>query len=770
MPPASATPWAAAASAAAQKQVTSKEATSKEAQTTSPEPSAVNWKTLAGQKRTTQTPTGALQPPRSGEGNAAPSKEAISKAAASKESGASPTQSSETAPTSPKQKKASPAGEGRTPPRRGTAELSDADLSDGSSRGEASKEAHNTEMQLDSESEYPELSAGQRAAQRSERALSAVAEGESTQCSGGTADASAPKGAAPAPPPPLNQLEAEQAVVQARFSATAKAAATSRVAAGIVPPDQYRGLTRTAMLVEEQSPAIATRPTALKPSQTFRIPKISPEQPTPEQQQGQEQSAAAPQARAPRTTPALLLLLVWANHPRPGLCPHTVARPGIYPHMRKILTQAPCAQDYGWIKFSHTSAPEPINLSSLATQVEIELDDEEILYDRGKVRLEHAGKDRAQAIGYYPQEATYYLSGEGDKDEGIIRYVDDRGKQITLIGVICDCTGNELGSASVDPGQPANRTAQRKALQAKMRSRKAGQKSDGIRVRYDLPSAYMSTSQADGGFLEAETAIHDRANAAARVRAMSQAPRYELKQPEDFLMRRKLNKLELWINFNTPADAEHFDFSFLKYPQLAKGVAPLQGYLATSTCETLGLKQCCFAKPGACSAENGSAYCVARRNAMAIAGIGTSPDLHLEAKSAIKRERQEEREMKAETHKQQRRDAERARLCTDYKEGKVRTLPPERASRADCRRVAVPNQGMREGTPPWEEGCEENHLHHDDLRGEMPDRALPIQARTLMAGTGSQGTSGETDAQQRLEGRGDRRIRRDSGSAKRSER
>ena len=266
MPPASATPWAAAASAAAQKQVTSKEATSKEAQTTSPEPSAVAWKTLAGQKRTTQTPTGALQPPRSGEGNAAPSKEAISKAAASKEAGASPTQSSETAPTSPKQKKASPAGEGRTPPRRETAELSDADLSDGSSRGEASKEAHNTEMQLDSESEYPELSAGQRAAQRSARALPAVAEEESTMCSGGKANARAPKGAAHAPPPPLNQLEAEQAVVQARFSAmTAKAAATSRVAAGIVPPDQYRGLTRTAMLVEEQSPATATRPTALRP-------------------------------------------------------------------------------------------------------------------------------------------------------------------------------------------------------------------------------------------------------------------------------------------------------------------------------------------------------------------------------------------------------------------------------------------------------------------------------------------------------------------------
>ena len=432
---------------------------------------------------------------------------------------------------------------------------------------------------------------------------------------------------------------------------------------------------------------------------------------------------------------------------------------------QKILTQAPCAQDYGWIKFSHTIAPEPISLSSLATQVEIELDDEEILYDRGKVRLEHAGKDRAQAIGYYPQEATYFLSGEGDKEEAIIRYVDEKGKQVTLIGVMCDCAGNELGSASVDPEQPASRTAQRKALQAKMRSRKAGQQSDGIRVRYDLPSAYMSTSQADGGFVEAETAIHARANAAARVRAMSHAPRYELKQPEDFLLRRKLNKLELWINFNAPADAEHFDFSFLKYPQLAKGVAPLQGYLATSTCETLGLKQCCFAKPGACSAENGSAYCVARRNAMAIAGIGTSPDLHLEAKSAIKRERQEEREMKAETHKQQRRDAERARLCTDYKEGKVRTLPPERASRADYRRVAVPNRGMREGTPPWEEGCEENHLHHDDLRGELPDRALPIQARTLMAGTGSQGTSGETDAQQRLEGRGDRRIRRDSGSA-----
>ena len=48
-----------------------------------------------------------------------------------------------------------------------------------------------------------------------------------------------------------------------------------------------------------------------------------------------------------------MLLLVWANHPRPGLCPHTVARPGLCPHMRLKLTQAPCAQDYGWIKFSH---------------------------------------------------------------------------------------------------------------------------------------------------------------------------------------------------------------------------------------------------------------------------------------------------------------------------------------------------------------------------------------------------------------------------------
>ena len=47
---------------------------------------------------------------------------------------------------------------------------------------------------------------------------------------------------------------------------------------------------------------------------------------------------------------------------------------------------------------------------------------------------------------------------------------------------------------------------------------------------------------------------------------------------------------------------------------------------------------------------------------MTIAGLGTSPDLHLEAKFAIKRERQEEREQKAETHKQQGRDAERERL------------------------------------------------------------------------------------------------------------
>ena len=251
--------------------------------------------------------------------------------------------------------------------------------------------------------------------------------------------------------------------------------------------------------------------------------------------------------------------------------------------------------------------------------------------------------------------------------------------QVTLIGVMCDSTGNELGTASVDPERPTSRTAQREALQAKMRSRKAGQQSDGVRIRYDLPSEYIATSQAAGGFVEAETAIQDRTNAAARVRAMSQAPRYELKQPEDFLLRRKMNKLELWINFNAPADAEHFDFTYLKYPQLAKGVAPLQGYLATSTCEALGLKQCCFAKPGACSAANGSAYCTARRNAMTIAGLGTSPDLHLEAKFAIKRERQEEREQKAETHKQQRRDAERERLCSDYKEGKrcARSQPRE---------------------------------------------------------------------------------------------
>ena len=70
-----------------------------------------------------------------------------------------------------------------------------------------------------------------------------------------------------------------------------------------------------------------------------------------------------------------------------------------------------CAGLYGWIKFSHLSAPAPISLSSLATQVELELDDEETVYDRGRVRLEHTGKDRAQAIGYYPQEGTYYLSG-----------------------------------------------------------------------------------------------------------------------------------------------------------------------------------------------------------------------------------------------------------------------------------------------------------------------------------------------------------------------
>ena len=48
---------------------------------------------------------------------------------------------------------------------------------------------------------------------------------------------------------------------------------------------------------------------------------------------------------------------------------------------------------------------------------------------RREVRLEHLGRDRAQAIGYYPQEGTYYLSGEGDRDEGTIKYVDESGKQ-----------------------------------------------------------------------------------------------------------------------------------------------------------------------------------------------------------------------------------------------------------------------------------------------------------------------------------------------------
>ena len=49
---------------------------------------------------------------------------------------------------------------------------------------------------------------------------------------------------------------------------------------------------------------------------------------------------------------------------------------------------------------------------------------------------------------------------------------------------------------------------------------------------------------------------------------------------------------------------------------------------------------------------------------------------------------------------------------------------------------------------------------------KKPDRPLPIQAHALMAGAGNQRAQSETGAQQRLEGRGDREIRRDSRSTR----
>ena len=233
---------------------------------------------MAGKKRTTKAPAGAPQPPWSGGGSAS-SNAAVSNAAASREARASTSRSSDTEPTSPKQKKASPAGSGRTPPRRGAVELSDADLSDGSSREGASKEA--APLELDSESEYPELTAAQRAARRSDGTLPAVAEETRTHDAGGTASESLQEGAAPAPLPPT-QLAAEARVVTARFSAmSARAASYALCACFLLVSAQARPGLRPHMVSAHARPGLCphTR-TRRKPNETSHGSRRKPEEPS----------------------------------------------------------------------------------------------------------------------------------------------------------------------------------------------------------------------------------------------------------------------------------------------------------------------------------------------------------------------------------------------------------------------------------------------------------------------------------------------------------
>ena len=135
---------------------------------------------------------------------------------------------------------------------------------------------------------------------------------------------------------------------------TARQAAISRVATGIVPPADYRGTTATAMMSDVQPTTTESTDTAAPPPTAPPPPHLMPANAAAEE--GMETSANAEGTDETVGAFRVTAILVSASALRPGLRPHNETR---------ALTKTFCAQEYRFIMFTDESGEAMLKLSLL---------------------------------------------------------------------------------------------------------------------------------------------------------------------------------------------------------------------------------------------------------------------------------------------------------------------------------------------------------------------------------------------------------------------
>jgi len=412
---------------------------------------------------------------------------------------------------------------------------------------------------------------------------------------GEAAASAAAQPSAGAHPPPALQEVTVAATIGGEMSAKQKA--VSRVAAGIVLPQDYRTSAATAVLAEEQLPDISSTTNPMRPPPS---------------------SAPPPELQ-------------------------------------------PSVQDYQWVALE-PEADRPFDLSALGSQVEMEMDEVDIQYDRQKLRIKYEDGRRGTILCLIPPEASAYFL-----EEGSMSFADEHENE-TLFKV--SKRGDEGEKLERPPMQDRHQTWE--GMKQKVRQERAASQGKGIRIRYDMPNYLAKTSLRTGGFAPMQEAIG--APLTRTCALLNKPPQVSWSQPKD-RADHYLNSLDLWLNSDTTAEAANMDYSPMKYVIHRQGSDPLRGYMSSQTCTALQIRQCCFRPVSSprCPARDGGT-CDARRNARAAAGYSTPSDgpqmTFRQARQDLKRERETETEIAIQDFKMQRKSASQDKLCEDYKAGK----------------------------------------------------------------------------------------------------
>ena len=173
---------------------------------------------------------------------------------------------------------------------------------------------------------------------------------------------------------------------------TARQMAESRVAAGIVLPQNYRGTSVTAQLAEDPLPNISSSTNPMRPTP-----------PPPE---------AQPSARQVWRSLALALALALSVLTSVG--PGLGESPRAQYEMKQSNRNCACLQDYQWVALD-PEANRQFDLSVLGSQVEMEMDEVDISYDRLRLRIKYEEGRSGMILCLLPPDACTYSLEEGRK-------------------------------------------------------------------------------------------------------------------------------------------------------------------------------------------------------------------------------------------------------------------------------------------------------------------------------------------------------------------